>query len=891
VCLEVLSSKAPTRSYSPRNARPFHKLVRQGPSIVLGPTDSAAPYNPQLFERSAQRMQEVCVNPLPFALAAPLHGLRDAGTTAELIASRATVLCSWYLAAAQTAEPDIITCGQIVAREVVRWAADLERSQLSSVSKSPAAVNTVFPRQDSFVASSLSPRRGSTHAEVAPLVSPADPGKLQRSAALALAASDAVAQREFVSSNLGLLLHRLRSSSAEPAAASGPAPGEVRQRDAEVALGMLTLVCSVTPEGPATDPDRLEHATPRGGCGASAVPLPADMWAALGTTPAAVAVESARGSGAASPLCSIDSVVAAVRERLGAAPVFPASAVSLHHSVAAAGGGAAGIAAAGRTSLLLRTLALEPHALSGVSSPVASSASAGYPSGSDARSPVGTAAPGPSSSKAATSFAPQGGAASPASAASLSSYPLPSVGARLAGGGKAGGSGALLSFCRLRTPQLSRAVGSHADASSAAAPPCPLYVLLSEVSRTTCLLTAEALAELAGVAPAASASSPFSVHLTIEDAHDSTVYVAAPLASLCVRGASRCSIVTGPCASLVHVESCDSCTVVAAGRAVQVRNAFDSQLHSWTPFPVVALGELRGLRLGPYAAAYPDLLAHAATARLLPFEASHARSWAKESKDDSVDAGSDSKLPALRIGHDRAGSFADGDGYAEGGGWHRVRIVGAASALARLTSAPSASGSSSPAPASPMASRATLSALHTTEDGTPAAGSALSVLEVDVLQGLADGVASALASTVAALPPASFHLIACASHAASPTGSRGASASPSDAASGHLPLPAGYAAALATRAESALRLQQIVRAAAATAGPAISPQLGRSLQATLQLAFMVRGWRGGLRACTWEPSPFFFAFRFSMFDQCVFRHPPSLPCRIGWRTGHPLTLR
>jgi len=604
------------------------------------------------------------------------------------------------------------------------------------------------------------------------------------------------------------------------------------------------------------------------------------MWAAFGTTPAAVAVEGHRGSGAASPLCSIDSLVAAVRERLGAAPAFPASAVSLPQSVAAAGGGAAGTVAAGRTSLQLRTLALESHALPGVSSPIASSASAGYPSGPDARSPVGH---GSSSGKAATSFAPQGGAASPASAASLSSYPLPSVGARLAGGGKAGGSGALLSFCRLRTPQPSRAVGGHADASLAAASPCPLYVLLSEVSRTTCLLTAEALAELADVAP----SSSLSVHLTIEDAHDSTVYVAAPLASLCVRGASRCSIVTGPCASLVHVESCDSCTVVAAGRAVQVRNAFDSQLHSWTPFPVVALGELRGLRLGPYAAAYPELLAHAATARLLPSEASHAGSWAKEGKDDPVDAGSDSKLPALRIGHDRSGSFADGDGYADGGGWHRVRIVGAASALARLTSAPSASGSSSPAPASPMASRTSLSALHTAEDGTPAAGSGLSVLDVDVLQGLADGtekhgvgsdgVASALASTVTAVPPASFHLIACASHAASPTGLRGGSASPADAASGHLPLPAAYSAALATRGVSASRLQQIVRAAAATAGPAISQQLGRSLQATLQLAFMVRWWRVRVRACVdanhFLPDTFFplAVFRSSIASACVSR--------------------
>jgi len=129
------------------DARSLHKSLRQGASIVLGLSDLAAPLNPQHFGLSALRMQEVCVNPLPFALAAPLHGLRDAGVTAELIAARATVLCTWYLAAAQTAEPDIISCSPIVAREVVRWAADLERSQLSSVSKSPAAVNTVFPRQ------------------------------------------------------------------------------------------------------------------------------------------------------------------------------------------------------------------------------------------------------------------------------------------------------------------------------------------------------------------------------------------------------------------------------------------------------------------------------------------------------------------------------------------------------------------------------------------------------------------------------------------------------------------------------------------------------------------------------------------------------------------------
>lgn len=205
-------------------------------------------------------MSFLCVNPLPFALSAGVGVGNEVAraTTDEILSARASLLAEYYNTNfshdGADASPALLTD---VAHAVLRFAAGLPRGQLGAVSKTAAAVNTVFPGRASAdpaasAASALSPRRigGGTVALDAPTPgSPAatsgehgagassDAARLQRSTALALASADAAAQRDFVIANISSLLARFVGQDAS------------RVRVA-VALRLLLLVGFSLPPAP-----------------------------------------------------------------------------------------------------------------------------------------------------------------------------------------------------------------------------------------------------------------------------------------------------------------------------------------------------------------------------------------------------------------------------------------------------------------------------------------------------------------------------------------------------------------------------------------------------------------------------------------------------------------
>lgn len=110
--------------------------------------------------------------------------------------------------------------------------------------------------------------------------------------------------------------------------------------------------------------------------------------------------------------------------------------------------------------------------------------------------------------------------------------------------------------------------------------------------------------------------------LAISECSDAHFYLLQPFEHVTIAACTKCTIVVGAVAGLLHVVDCEKTSITSAGRRILVGNSSDVQVFAFTPSPPLLVGDNRSCQFAPYNTYYDglreDLLATGLAAAVVP---------------------------------------------------------------------------------------------------------------------------------------------------------------------------------------------------------------------------------------------------------------------------------